>query len=47
MSDAPGDSFVQFIRATMSPAQIFLLCAALLGVDVDTLRAWVARRQGR
>ena len=43
MGDKPGDSFVQFIRATMEPGDIVNLCAVLLGVDLDILRAFLAR----
>jgi hypothetical protein len=43
MSEKPGDSFIQFIRSTMEPDDIVLLCAVLLGVEVDILRAWLAR----
>ena len=43
MTDKPGDSFVQFIRSTMHPDEIVKLCSVLLGVEVDCLRAWLAR----
>jgi len=38
------NKFLEYIRLTLGPVEILVLCAALLGVDVDNLRAWINRK---
>ena len=42
----PVQEMYDYIVHTLNAAQIVELCAMLLHVEADTLRAWVARCEG-
>ena len=39
------DLLLANIRAILTPEEIVIFCAALLGVEPEILKAWLARRE--